>query len=65
MLAGYRTIISAAVALIAEGLQLAGIDIAGDQTAIVNGVLVIGGAIGAIVFRVKAKTTVSGAMLKH
>jgi len=64
MLAGYRTIIAAAVALIAEVLQLLGVDIAGDQTAIVNGVLVIGGAVGAIVFRFKATQTVGGKPLK-
>jgi hypothetical protein len=64
MLSGYRTIIAAAVALIAEVLQLLGVDIAGDQTAIVNGVLVIGGAVGAIVFRFKATKTVGGKPLK-
>lgn len=64
MLSGYRTIIAAAIAFLSEVLQLAGIDIAGDQTAIVNGILVIGGTIGAIVFRMKATKQLGGAPLK-
>jgi hypothetical protein len=46
-LSGYRTIIAAGVALAAEIARLYGIDI-GDQDGLVNSILVIGGAAGAI-----------------
>jgi len=55
MLEGYRTIIAAVVALIgATAQKYIGLDI-GDQAEIVTSVMVFGGTIGAIVFRVLAK----------
>ena len=53
MLEGYRTIISASVALIGSLLQQAGIDI--DQDGMVTAVMTIGGAVGAIYYRLQAK----------
>lgn len=59
---GYKTLIGAGVALVAEGLKLAGIDI-GDQEGLVNSILVIGGVLLAIYGRFKATTKVGGAPL--
>lgn len=59
MLEGYKTIIGASVALLAEILRLSGIDIA-DQQGLVNSILVIVGVVLAIYGRVVAKTAVGG-----
>lgn len=53
MLNGYRTIIAAAVALLGEVLRQSGIEI--DANEITNSVMIIGGAVGAIYFRMNAK----------
>jgi hypothetical protein len=53
MLAGYRTIIAAAVALLGEVLRQ--FDIPLDAEGVTNSVMIIGGAVGAIWFRVKAQ----------
>ena len=53
MLAGYRTIIAAAVALLGEVLRQ--FDVTIDAEGITNSVMIIGGAVGAIYFRTKAE----------
>lgn len=53
MLSGYRTIISAAVALLGEILRQ--FDVSLDTEGITNSVMIIGGAIAAIYYRTKAK----------
>ena len=53
MLAGYRTIIAAAVALLGEVLRQ--FDVTIDAEGITNSVMIIGGAVGAIYFRTQAK----------
>ena len=53
MLAGYRTIIAAAVALLGEVLRQ--FDVSIDAEGITNSVMIIGGAVGAIYFRTQAK----------
>lgn len=52
MLAGYRTIIAAVVALLGEVLRQFGVELDGEG--LTNSIMIIGGAIGAIVFRIKA-----------
>lgn len=52
MLTGYRTIISAAVALLGEVLRQSDITI--DADGLTNSIMIIGGAVGAIYYRVKA-----------
>ena len=49
MLTGYRTMIAASIALLGAVLQQAGIEI--DQDGLVEAVMQIGGAIGAIYYR--------------
>lgn len=51
MLAGYRTIIAAAIALLGEVSSQFGIDL--DTDGLLNAVMVIGGSIGAIYYRTK------------
>jgi len=53
MLAGYRTIIAAAVALAGELLRLAGIEI--DREGITQSIMVLGGAAAAIYYRTQAR----------
>ena len=53
MFAGYRTIISASVALLGEILRQQGVEI--DVAGITNSLMIIGGTIGAIYFRFIAK----------
>lgn len=53
MLAGYRTIIAAAVALLGEIGRQFGVDL--DTDGLVNSIMVIGGAVGAIYYRTKAE----------
>ena len=53
MLAGYRTIIAAAVALLGEVLRQ--MDITIDAENLTNSIMIIGGAIGAIYYRTQAK----------
>ncbi len=53
MLSGYRTIIAAAVALLGEVLRQFDVEL--DAEGITNSVMIIGGAVGAIYFRTKAK----------
>ena len=53
MLAGYRTIIAAAIALMGEVGRQFGIDF--DTDGLVNAVMVIGGTVGAIYYRTKAQ----------
>jgi hypothetical protein len=52
MLNGYRTIISSAVTLLAAILREMQIEI--DTEGVVNSILIIGGAVSAIYFRLKA-----------
>jgi hypothetical protein len=51
-LEGYRTIIAAAVALLGAALKQAGIEI--DTDGVVTAVMTLGGAGGAIYYRIKA-----------
>ena len=51
MLAGYRTIIAAAVALLGEVLRQFGIEF--DTDGITNSVMIIGGAAAAIYYRTR------------
>jgi hypothetical protein len=53
MLAGYRTIIAAAVALLGEILRQAGVEI--DTAGVTNSVMIIGGALAAIWYRIRAE----------
>jgi len=53
MLAGYRTIIAAAVALLGEVLRQFEIDL--DTEGLVNSIMVIGGTVGAIYYRTQAQ----------
>lgn len=53
MLQGYRTIISAAVVLLAEVLRQFGVEL--DQEGLTTSIMVIGGAVGAIYYRTKAQ----------
>lgn len=53
MLAGYRTIISAAFALLGEILRQNGIEV--DVAGLTNSTMIIGGLIGAVYFRWIAK----------
>ena len=53
MLAGYRTMIAAGVALLGEILRQ--FDISLDTEGVTNSVMIIGGAIGAIYYRTKAE----------
>jgi len=53
MLAGYRTIIAASVALLGEILRQAGVEI--DTAGITNSIMIIGGAAAAIYYRLKAE----------
>ena len=53
MLAGYRTIIAAAVALLGEVLRQ--FDITLDAEGVTNSVMIIGGAAAAIYYRTQAK----------
>jgi hypothetical protein len=50
---GYRTIIMAGVAFLGEMLRQFEIEL--DAEGITNSIMVLGGTIGAIIFRVKAK----------
>jgi len=52
---GYRTIIMAGVAFVGEMLRQFEIEI--DSEGITNSIMIIGGAIGAIYFRIKATKT--------
>ena len=52
MLNGFRTIISASVALLGALLMQAGVEI--DQAGVTEAIMTIGGAIGAIYFRIVA-----------
>lgn len=55
MFEGYRTMIAAAIALGAELLRRAGFEMdAAGQEGLVNSIIVILGAVGAIVFKFKA-----------
>ncbi len=56
MFTGYRTIIAASVAMIAELMRLAGMewDI-GDSEGLVNSIVVVCSAIAAIFYRTQAK----------
>lgn len=54
-MSGYRTLIAAAVALLGEALKLAGIEISvADQEGLVNTVMVVGGILAAIYYRIRA-----------
>jgi uncharacterized membrane protein len=53
MLAGYRTIIAAVVALLGEVGRQFGVDF--DTDGLVNSIMIIGGTIGAIYYRTKAE----------
>jgi len=53
MLQGYRTIISASIALLGAVLQQFGVEI--DPEGLTTAVMTIGGAVGAIYFRLKAR----------
>jgi hypothetical protein len=67
MLAGYRTIIAAAVVFITEAFRTFGLIEAGDAVntdQIVTSILILGGAIAAIVGRVKATKKIGGGTLK-
>lgn len=63
MLNGYKTIIGAAVAAVAGIATIFGIDI-GDQEMLVNGIIVVGGAVMAVVGRFIATKKVGGGSLE-
>lgn len=62
-MSGYKTLIGAAVALLAEIARLAGLDI-GDPELLVNDILIIGGVALAIYGRVAATRDLKGGKLK-
>lgn len=53
MLAGYRTIIAAVIALLGEIGRQFNVDL--DTDGLLNSVMIIGGTIGAIYYRTKAQ----------
>ena len=63
MLNGYKTLIGAAIAFLAEMARLAGIDL-GDQAGLVNGIMVLGGAALAVYGRITATKRLNGEPLQ-
>jgi len=62
---GYRTLIAAAIALLGELLRLAGVDVdLADQEGLVNTVMIVGGIIATIWFRIRARRRVGGGALR-
>ncbi len=59
-MSGYRTLIAAVVALLGELLRLAGVELGpGEQEGLVNTIMVVGGILAAIWFRIQARRRVT------
>jgi len=60
MLNGYKTLIGAAIALLAEGARLAGFNLEVDPAGLANGIVAMVGAVLAIYGRIVATKRIPG-----
>jgi len=60
MLNGYKTLIGAAIALLAEGARLAGLNLGIDPAGLANGIVAMVGSVLAIYGRIVATKRIPG-----